>query len=307
MILGMMSGRNGLAGEAWFFGPVAQNGAAGGSEAFYLRTSDPTNWAVGLRPLPAPVTTLRRITSANGAIFFIENSTNQAVSFNGGSSWTACSGMSADDELDVFWNGNFYYHSTRRSADGVNWEAIPNLPANTTVRLARQSDGLIVGWQSNTGYQVSTDDGASWTLRTGYGTSQPNTMATNGERISFNISNTQGRYSDNQMASSTSSGDEVQYSAYCDGVNFVCKANAPGVRELGTDAIQGAITLPVDTNARSDANIFGAPGAFVAALYVTGTPVETTVYVSDDGGITWDNVATLYGGSANIASTAQRP
>lgn len=308
MILGMMTGTGSIVGGYWFFGPVAEGGASGGSQLFYLRTQDPTNWSVALRPAPAGFSSITRITSANGAVFMFGAAGQQAVSFNAGASWTACSGLTHDATLDVFWNGNFYYHNTSRSADGITWSAIPSLPSATTIRLARQSDGAIVGWQDFPGYsfQISTDDSVSWTTRSGYGTSGTDTLATDGSRIVFSYAGNVGAYTDDLFATFSSPGGASQYSAYFGGGGFVAKGFPTGLIDMGDGSTQGSATLNVDTGSRQAANVWGGDSIWTAVQITTGTPALNTIHVSTDGAATWSSVAALYGAGQNICSLAQR-
>lgn len=307
MILGMMTGTGAAVGDYWFFGPVAENGASGGSQLFYLRTQDPTNWSVPLRPTPAGLSQITRITSANGAIFMFGSVGQQVVSFNAGASWATCSGLTHDADLDVFWNGDFYYHNTSRSADGVSWGAIPNLPASTSIRLARQSDGAVIGWEFFTQYHVTVDNGANWTARSGFGTSAPDTMATDGSRIVFNTIGTGPRYSDDLMATFSSSGANTQYSAYHGGGGFVAKAFPQGLRDINDGATQGAITINQPDGSNEAANVWGANSIWAFASPAGGSPVLNNIYISTDGATTWTLEAGIYGGGQNICSTAQRP
>jgi hypothetical protein len=280
---------------------VAINGASGGSELYYKTTLDPTDWSAAPIALPAGIGNLQRITVANSAVFMIGGS-GQAVSFNRGASWTACTGLTAVTDLDVFWNGSHYYHNTQRSSDGITWGAIPNLPSNTTIRLARQSDGAVIGFRTSTSlFQITVDGGTNWTVGTVGPGSNPSTMATDGSRITFNQSGVIGRYSDDLFATGTNSGADTQYSSYeADGV-FMCKGLPTGIRRLGNGSTQGTVAVAAPTNANVDPNVFGAESDWIFSSKVAGTPSVNTIYHSADGGATWGVVATLYGNGGNVA------
>lgn len=294
----------------WFFGPVAINGALGGSEAYYKTTSDPTDWSAAPVALPVALGGLSRISVANRAVFFMDvGSGLMTVSTDAGATWDTCTGVTIDATLDVFWNGNFYYHNTTRSADGITWGAIPSLPANTKVRLARQSDGAVVGWQTSTGYQVTVNDGTSWTLRTGYGTDAPDTAATDGSRITFNISSTQGRYTDDLFATATAVPVvNNQYSSYWNDATYGFKTDLAGARlhDLTDGTTQGGFLVALGVSSRSDANVAGAIGGWIVGNQTAGTPPSNAIEYAADA-VTFSTVATLYGNGKNIAVIKDTP
>jgi hypothetical protein len=176
----------------WFAGPVAEDGALGGSEDFFLRAETP-ELLVAATPTPLPsegVGQLQRISTANGLVFF-HRLTTACVSFDEGLTWTACDNSLSSGGAafrDVFWNGNKYYYDTVCSEDGITWTAIPNQPANSSVLLARDSDGAICSHQTDGTMWISLDDGATWDSKS-FGSFTAPRPATDGERILISSNN----------------------------------------------------------------------------------------------------------------------
>jgi len=293
----------------WFIGPVAQNGALGGSNLFYKRSFDPSDWSSAPIAGPSGFSAITRISTANRAVFRQGNIGEMAVSFNGGGSWTACTGFVVNTDRDVYWNGNFYYHNTKRSADGITWTDIPNLPASSTVRLARQSDGAIVTFTNSFAYHISTDDGATWTTRGGYGNTALQ-LATDGERIVFTVSDLSGRYTDDLFATSAApTGSLIQYSAFHGGGGFLAKTFPRGIIDLSDGSAQSGPVLDVSLcGGDASPSICGAGGVWLALEFrASGAPDTCAVRISTDGGTTWGEAALVYGPVQNIACMSDRP
>jgi hypothetical protein len=160
-------------GGGWIAGPVAVNGALGGSQQYFQRADT-------LEDLPFAIPTLaphgfsKICKTANGTLFLYSH-VQMSVSFDRGATWTLCvnGGVASGDAYEVTWNGHYYYHKTRRSADGVTWVAMTGLPAGTTEVVGREffnNDILAVtspGAPPSSLYQ-SFDDGDNWELKLTY-------------------------------------------------------------------------------------------------------------------------------------------
>lgn len=297
-----------IADGRWFFGPADENGVAGGSGSFYLRTSDVTDWSSDPRPLPNGMLSLGRISVCNGTIFFQSAGAaeNAQVSTDFGATFTEAdhplfeAGANQDD---VYWNGAYFYWRGVRSADGLAWTAIPNLPAVTIeTHFARDSDGLFLIAANNGNIYTTLDDGATaFTTRTNpfTGTSfYP--FESDGSRIVGAAAGGIGNgYSDDAFATAAT---------YIPEPTGAAKLYAGGVW-LGHAAevyrsVDGAGWASVLTISNFATTIFKHPLAYGDSLHAFIDSVSATgwlVYTSDDGGLTWDAGETLYGGGGNIA------
>jgi hypothetical protein len=188
----------------WMVGPVAINGALGGSQQYYQR-------AATLEELPSAPKTLAPHTfstisrASNGTLFMYSNS-NMSVSTDRGMTWTLCTGIgfgTISDWREVYWNGHYYYHHLYRSANGVAWEAIPNLPVGTTTCVAREffNNPLVAVTNAgggSAGIHISYDDSATWELKRSPGTAVSD-MTPGHLTWRWTENSTLGRYSDDDF------------------------------------------------------------------------------------------------------------
>lgn len=178
----------------WFAGPIAINGASGGSENYYKVTNDPTDWSGAPVALPLGRTGLRRISAVQGKVFMSFTAANGVVSSDYGFSWTACD--TSLPNQDVYWNGSYYVCGTIMSADGITWTTIPNLSGTPDFTAARPLDSVIVCLYSATPSRLeySFDSGANWTVLNPTGTFVNEafyslTLDPNSVRIHWSIAN----------------------------------------------------------------------------------------------------------------------
>lgn len=300
----------------WFFGPAAENGVLGGSNAFYLTSDDPTDWSASTPiALPAGLTALGRISVANGRVFFHSTQVGEMaqVSSDGGNTWTECDHQlwsASHENRDVYWNGSYYYWANVRSSDGVTWVAIPNFPVGITPAswYARTRDGLfLVGAAVDANIYTTLNDGTSaFTTRTtpfgGFaGGYYP--FESDGNRIvGANTSGIGNGYSDDIFATAATHipvntgstkrwynnvwiGHSVELTRSTDGISWGTIQNI-----VNAGGPVGKHTLDVDTRN----GVWG----FIDCQ-VIGT--SYLIYTSTDDGQTWVAGDTLYGNGNNLA------
>lgn len=291
---------------AWFYGPVYENGAAGGSEAFYLRTFDPTDWSGEPIPLPEGLTSLGRISVANGRLFFHSASTieNAQVSADFGHTWTECDHpllIAGNEQFDVYWNGNYYYWHGLRSSDGVAWTTVPNLPAAQIGSwLARESDGLYLVYTIDGNIHTTLDDAATaFTERTDPlgGPSVFIPFTTDGERI-IGGGATGLCYSDNLFATAaTLIPDGGHTQKYLDGVwgGF----NGDNIKRSTTGATFDDVQ-PIAIVQLFLRLMDASPDVWAFVELEVGAD-EAPIWTSTDGALTWTEGETLHGPGGYLA------
>lgn len=310
----------------WMFGPMDSAGGLAGDQDHYiqsftlagLETAEP-------QPLPDSMTSISRISEANGAVFMHggTGSINARVSFNGGVTWTECDAplfSSTSDPGDVFWNGNFYYWLNLRSADGITWSAIPNFPAGTpTCWLARESDGLFVVGMTNGVIHATLDDGATAFVaqanRYLNNDSIDGPFSTNGARILASSSGGIGSgYSDDLFATNavfTTAGGS--YGKFFDGVWITMRTESPSF--LIRRSTNGATWATVQTfpDAGDEAIFFAGPQHWLDndgtewALAIKTVAGPTEVWASDDDGLTFTKRFELGGNGRNLVFVKESP
>lgn len=302
----------------WFAGPVAENGAAGGVETFYVRAE--TAEALPLAtPTPFPAEMLgshTRMSVANGALFF-HAATAAAVSTDGGASWTTCNSPLKLDR-DVYWNGNFYYNGTQRSADGITWATTPNLPADTEYVVAKTYQNAIVAvvqpsLVTTISLAVSFDDGGNWT---NYAPAHFGGLAIdyvkpgNLESYQFTTNTTRGSYTTDWFASwdyndvdgAAGPGGNLSQGFYSNISNDVWIKKQRGLNLLARSTDGGnnfeTAVLAIDYGTNPSPNVAWGNFVWAALRSGGGSPGEWYLNHSDEGGQagSWDEVATpLYG------------
>jgi len=291
----------------WLYGPVAQNGAAGGSEAFYLKASTPEGlFSATPIAIPSGMDSLQRISVAGGAVFFQGNSGSR-VSFDNGLTWTATS-ETLSVSYPVRWNGAYYWCGLRRSADGIAWEAVPNIGVNAVaILMARDSDGAVAYSSTDRTIYVSMDNAATWTLkRTSIWEVSHGMSATNGSRIWWTEDSTRGLYTDNlfENANNTYGTASQEYTPYYGGGFVITKANSRLIRTPEDSAVGVIVQDPFLYGARNGQNIAYGGGGLWAAEYSTNNasaPRQRAIWVSSDFGETWAPLGfTLYGDGGNL-------
>lgn len=288
----------------WIFGPVTQNGAAGGAQTYYRTTDDLTDWASGtLHALPAWLSSMARVSTANGKAW-LHGSGNAAYSDDKGVTWTQCD-ADLPDAHDVTWNGDYYYCHTLRSTNGIAWTTIPNLTGTPIETLSRDSDGLIVCSYSAAGpayrFETSADNGASWIAHAFGG--NISYLATDGAQTQFTYSNTNGgRTFDFSTYESVSF--EIAYNPYYgDGIwlrkgyNGRLLRSADGGENFTVTKFGTSLGSGLDKTVAYS----GEQHRWVLANYTAGAPNRWDIEYSDDGGATWNPGDTLYGNGGNIA------
>jgi hypothetical protein len=301
--------------HVWFAGPLAVNGASGGSQNYYKRTEDLTDWSSELLPLPLSKTDLRYLCAVHRAVFMMFDSGNSIVSLNGGVSWTEC-----NVELDyqsVQWNGRIYVCGERLSSDGITWSTLPNLTGNPLFTRARNSDGLIICGYSldpDTRFEYTYDDGASWTVAPppagGYDAESlfGITISNRTSRIHYSIgspfgANVVNRYTDDLFATdypyavSTQGLYEGRY-----GCSHLIQYEFSGVLALSTDGgWSSREVLSLTTDLDKHWLDFGDNQWAIVNRTALGNPDTYSIKYSDNGGLTWVTGTTLYGDEMNIA------
>lgn len=286
----------------WIFGPVTENGAAGGSQAFYRTTDDLTDWASGtLHALPAWMSSLSRISVANKNVW-LHGDSNSAFSSDKGVTWTECDTDLPNDH-NVSWNGDYYYCFDKQSLDGISWTVIPNLTGTPLAMLGRESDGLVVVAYANTSFrfETSTNNGASWSVHTypahiAY-------LATDGAQTQFTSNATLGRRTFGFSAFDNVS-VEAAYMPYYGANTWIRKGSGGRLLRSG----DGGTNFDVVLFGTSLGNITDNTVSYSDDQYqwaianiTAGTPPRWDFKYSTDGGLVWVPADTLYGTGANIA------
>lgn len=293
-----------IAGALWLYGPVNEDGAGGGSTAFYKRTLDPADWSADPLPLPGTMTGLDWISVANGLIFFHapSDAENGYVSSDGGYTWTECDHplyLDTIPQRDVYHNGNFYYYGNVRSVDGETWTAIPNFPAGitTTSWLARASDGAFLVSATNTNIYVTLDDGATaFTTRVNPFTGvQQGHMVTNGTRV-VGAGGIGYGYSDDLFATAAIAGTDGPGGS-------LMFANGVWVGQRfelmrSTNGATYTQVLAIDTVSAQERRAEFGQGKWVWADQVGAA--ETLFHLSDDNALTWEPGETVYGPGGHL-------
>jgi hypothetical protein len=291
----------------WFYGPVNQNGIGGGPQNYYLKTLNPKNWAGAPIVLPNGMSSIKRISTANGVVFFHGGTVGvmASVSYDGGDNFEVCDNQLAAD-ADVYWNGTRYYQGNLQSDNGKNWVAITNNPATAVggTAFARDSDGVIIIADSIGRVHVSVNHGANWTPKTlPFSAPVSASMETNGTRISASMPSGVGfGYTDNLFTSVTNVPGTgfTGYTAERNGT-FIGRAGALYRRSTTlqagsfTDILsgQGAVGNTARVVAHSDEQ-------WCCLKQISST--QFRVNVADDDGLTWEEgTQILYGNGGNIA------
>lgn len=289
----------------WFFGPVAENGALGGSEAFYKKTTDPTDWSGAPIALPNGMSALGRISQSRGTLFFHPSDANEnaQVSRNGGITFAAADHplfATGENNYGIYWNGSYHHFRHLRSADGLTWTAIPNLPlaaADIDSYFARDSDGAVILAGVDGNIHTSLNNGATWTTRADpYSGATFYPFSTDGDRILGGAGGGIGvGYSDDLFATAATFVPDAGVT--CTYANGAWLGLGGGQLRRSTtgaafDDVQAVVTVLV-INALID---YGQDvWAFADA---DGT--EAIVYTSDDNGETFVAGDTLYSSAGSL-------
>lgn len=301
------SGEVTIAGR-WFYGPVTQNGPAGGSSLYYMTADHPLDLPSQTpTAVPAWMANFARISTAGDAIFLHANADNGAVSLDRGANWTQTSVISAND--NVFYDGDFYYCLSQRSADAITWEPIPNYPAGADATAARP--GALVATQEDVtpGFYVSVNQGASWDFRAAVSgwVPSPYIVPLDSGRFLFTVDSTRGRYTDDlfQNQPQDAFAGQIQRS-------FKGEGNASYGRSITTDdtilrSVDGGVNLeeilsisggfgPVGDNILAEGD-----GILAIIEQVGGSPQQNILHVSTDQGENFTISSTLYGNGGFLA------
>jgi hypothetical protein len=293
-----------FAAPFWFFGPVFEDGVLGGSGAFYLKTTDPTDWGGAPIALPNGMATLGRISQSRGVLFFhpADATENAQVSRDGGITFEEADHplhVASETNYGVYWNGDYHHFRHLRSADGLTWTAIPNLPlasGEIDSYFARDSDGAVLLAGTDGNIHVSLNNGATWTTRVSpYGGATFYPFATDGDRILGGAAGGLGvGWSDDLFATAATH--------VPDGGTACVYANDVWVG-LGVGWVRTSPTAATFTNQQAATTVlYSSPLVdFDGDLWVFADAdgAEALVYTSDDNGDTWTAGDTLYstGGS----------
>jgi hypothetical protein len=285
-------------GSVWFAGPVALNGAAGGSEHYYKRTEDVTDWSGAPIALPLGKTALQRIMTAHRGVWMTFTSGNSVVSFDAGDTWDECD-VDLQEE-DVYFNGRVYVCGSRLSTDGIAWTTMPNMPADMRAyTAARQQDNLIV-CAYNTGtisyFEYTFDEGATWTNVPVAGVffEEPFyslTLSNRTRRVHWSLGNVApsvgitGLYSDDLFVNQYRDGGQTvgRYPALY-GCSHLMQSTGTNEMALSKDAGWSWSDLSGGINHTGG----GSPGTY-------------TIRYSTDGGDTFNTGDTIYGTVTNLA------
>lgn len=287
----------------WIYGPVAENGSSGGTEAFYMTADTPEDLPFATpTPLPAWIPALARISVANGVVFLHGfGAIPAAVSFDRGITFQQCNTFIHQD-TNVTWSGSNYYCLTKRSPDGLTWSGVPNL-SGTPIDIVGGANKVIAVYPGMFNkFEVSTDEAASWTARGTLFDFPPAALPIIGAggRIHFVLDSVRAYYSDDNFLTQLSSGFLGRFYTSLDGV--VMGRDGPAIMK----SIDNGVTFdPVISSANfggSAANIFAmSEGVMVVDAEFAGTPIRHVLKISHDMGQTWNDSDDLWGNGNNIA------
>lgn len=297
--------RSGATAGRWLFGPVAQNGAAGGSMRYYRTCDDAADWSSStLHEAPAWVSQIQKVSTANGNVFMHAGSVaNAAVSYDKGVSWEECDSP-IDSSNNVYWNGDYYYCRTQRSANGKNWEVIPNLSGSPSETIARDSDGMIICAHTGAGpaywIETSANNGASWVVWP-MGSSV-SLLATDGVQVQLTLGST-GGYRTFDFSIFDSVSFETAYDSVFGGAIWLRKGNGGRLLRSSDGGLSFTIAKFGTSLGSGLANTiaYSAQQAiWVIANVTAGVPAQWDLEISADSGVTWIPSSTLYGNGGNI-------
>ena len=302
-------------GSVWFTGPVALNGAAGGSENYYKKTEDLTDWSDAPIALPLGKTALQRITSAHTKVWMAFTAGNSVVSSDNGETWTECDVDLPEEE--IYFNGRVYVCHTLLSTNGVNWTTIPNLSGTPRFTAARQQDNLIVcayAPGTATYFEYTFDEGVTWTTVLQGGSFADEDV------YSLTVGNRTGRinYSLNNVAPSSGiSGfytDDLFVTKRLDGGSYSGRYESLyGCSHLAQIEATDRVILSKDGGwSWKDADTgltisiterivdYGKNQWGIANRVAAGPPNQFSIRYSTDGGDTWNTGDTVYGSITSL-------
>lgn len=290
----------------WFAAPVAVNGSLGGSENYYVMSSTPQGLSAATPiPFPAELTgSFLRASVANGVVFF-HGSTTAAATFDRGDTWEQLN-TALPTDFDVFWNGNYYYCGTQRSADGITWATVLGLPSGTSYVVAKLYQNMIVAVRdpggSSARVSTSIDDGSSWT-------DFPATLFSNAamvymtpgklEEFRFTLSSTNGFRTLNSFSTvdiEVFGGQKPFYSGEADDVWIRKGSGNVLYRAIGNGSWTNVLSLAYGAGGTN--NIAWGDGTWAALRNVAGSPAQRYVNWSTadgDSGSWTEEVVPIYG------------
>lgn len=310
-------------GGGWLFGPTTLNGAAGGSQDYYLRahTLEELPFAT---PTPAPHSFATVSKAQDGAVFLYSTS-QMSVSHDRGVSWAPCTGIgfgAISTSRDVTWNGHYYYHGVYRSANGKAWEAQPNLPAGTSYIVGREffnNPIVAVQYPSSGGsaqVSVSLDDGATWTNHppSKFANWSIQGVSPGKLQFKFTLDSTRGYYTDDLFATLKAEGSaEVDYDAtYSDDFHdtWMRKTFSNGAIWSDDGGVTWERTLSIALGSSAANSLAWGDYTWAAIRQVAGSPQAWYVNINREGGKPsgWSpELATpMYGNGGNIVWLGNR-
>lgn len=298
----------------WWAGPVDGPGGTSG-----YATAESPQGLLTATPTPLPAVgdgALTNLSVANGRVFF-HRSNLACVSLDNGVSWTACNDpLTSGFPEGVFWNGRKYWHGGVCSDDGVTWTPIPDLPATGTVKLARDTDHLVVVQTSDGTSHVTFDDAATWAARpTTF--AYTDVMATDGDTITFSSSFNYQHYTGDVFQSVPAANPTNGFvfgNFYSNGAWYAIRfmsgsgitsaygilrtedpANWPDAAIVANYAfIEDGVDLVTNHMA------FDGEGVCLSWQVQGGS---TDLYASFSNGVAWEGIGTLSGQVQNIATS----
>lgn len=296
----------------WIAGPVAVNGALGGSQNYYKKTYDIQDWTGPALSLPLGRTGMTGASAANRAFFMMFTGQNAAVSFDGANTWQTTNVVLP--AVPVYYNGSVYVCGTYLSTDGITWSTIPNLSGTPAFTVARRYDGAIIcAYQSTSRFEYTLDNGATWTVK-----DAPNEegvysliVMPDAERINFGVGmyaspNIAQYFTDDLFENMISNGSNRYHGKY--GCSRLVNKGYPNTVELSTDGGWSWDTVIGTATYNNEFNFldFGENTWGLLSRVSSGSPQIHSVYRSVDGGETWDIGGTLYGSVNAIAYVGTR-
>lgn len=290
---------------AWIFGPVALNGASGGPQTYYRTTDDPNDWYGGnIHPLPAWMSSLSRVSAANGTAFLHTIGEHASVSFDHGVTFFECDSVLSIED-NVYWNGTYYYCRTLRSLNGINWTTIPNLSGTPTGTIALNSGMVVCSYEAGGDrFETSTNNGTSWTVHP-Y-TDPITNMATDGIEVHFSADNTFGRFTDDNFLTYTPSnaaGLPLFFPFYGGGIWHRKGFNGRFMRSTDGGENYSVILFDQLLGSNNDPTVAYSveQATWVICDRTAGSPVQWQLRTSSTGGATWDDSDILYGNGGSVA------